>query len=115
MKPIPVFMIFGATLVVAPSADAQVQLGVGDMLRSLSGALRGKEESPQPQQKATPVLGVRGMDEAEQQAAAPASQDYVLMEGWTATRPEATGAAAARHLQAREAGYRQSGKAGGSQ
>lgn len=85
-----------------PVAQAQVQLGIGDMFRSLSGALRGKEAQPQKQEGATPVMGVRGIDEADQtQAAASASDDYVLMEGWVATKPEAVSTAESKHLVAR--------------
>ena len=88
-----------AMLSAAPAVQAQ---GFSDIFRSVTGALRGGREAA-PQQGATPVLGVRGMDEAEAKAAGPASDEYVLMEGWTATAPEALAAAARRGLAARPA------------
>lgn len=88
----------------APAAQAQMQLDMTNMLRSLSGALRGKEAQPPKQEGVTPVMGVRGIDEPGQTAsAAPVGEDYVLMEGWAATRPEATATAAAKGLAARPA------------
>lgn len=92
-------------LLVAPTALAQG--GLSDIFRSVTGALRGGSREAAPQQGATPVLGVRGMDEeAEAQAAAPASDEYVLMEGWAAIKAEALTAAERRGLAARPAGFR---------
>lgn len=83
---------------VAPAAQAQL----GDIFRSLSGALRGREAQPPQQQGVTPVLGVRGLDEVEARHAAPAaSKDYSLMEGWQASRAEAERNAASKGLAAR--------------
>jgi hypothetical protein len=95
-------LLFLVMLFAMPTAQAQVQLGIGDMFRSLSGALRGKETQPQKQEGATPVMGVRGIDETDQAQTAPAAgDDYVLMEGWAATRPEAVSMAEANSLAAR--------------
>ena len=98
------FLIAVLCVLCAPSAEAQVQLDVTNMFRSLSGSLRGKEAQAPKQEGVTPVLGVRGIDEAEQTktAAVPVDgEDYVLMEGWSATRPEAAATAAAKGLVAR--------------
>lgn len=73
------------------SAGAHAQ-GVSDLFRSVTNALQSGRPQQAPQQGPTAVLGVRGMDQAEDAAAAPAapaSEDYVLMEGWAATPPEA--------------------------
>jgi hypothetical protein len=87
----------------APAAQAQL----GDLFRSLSGALRGREQPPPPQQGVTPTLGVRGIDEVDAKNAAPAAnKDYNLMEGWTATRPEAERVATGKGLAARPATLR---------
>lgn len=91
-----------AMLSAAPAVQAQ---GFSDIFRSVTGALRGGREAA-PQQGATAVLGVRGMDEAETPATAPASDEYVLMEGWAATPPEALAAAGRRGLAARSAALR---------
>jgi hypothetical protein len=94
------FLAILTLLMAAPAVQAQG--GLSDIFRSVTGALRGGRDAA-PQQGATPVLGVRGMDEADAQAAAPASDDYVLMEGWAATQPEAQAEAAHRGLAARPA------------
>lgn len=97
-------LLVASFLIAAPVANAQVQLDVTNMLRSLSGSLRGKETQTQKQEGVTPVIGVRGMDEVDsQQAAGVAGEDYVLMEGWAATKVEATAAAASRGLSAQPA------------
>lgn len=87
-----------ALVLASPAAQAQL----GDIFRSLSGALRGRAEQPPPQQGVTPTLGVRGIDEVDAAHAAPAAgKDYHLMEGWAATRPEAERLAAGKGLVAR--------------
>lgn len=92
-------------LFVAPAALAQG--GLSDIFRSVTGALRGGSREAAPQQQgATPVLGVRGMDEAEGQAAAPESDEYVMMEGWMAIKAEALAAAERRGLAARPAAFK---------
>ncbi len=90
-----------ALLFAVPSVHAQG--GLSDIFRSVTGALRGGTQAAPQQQGATPVLGVRGMDEAEAQAAAPASDEYVTMEGWAAIKAEALAAAGKRGLAARAA------------
>lgn len=88
-------------LIMAPAAQAQG--GLTDLFRSVTGALRGGAE-PAPRPQGGAVLGVRGMDEGGAQAAAgPAGDDYALVEGWAATRPEALAAAERRGLAARRA------------
>lgn len=90
-----------AVMSVAPGVHAQG--GFADMFRSITGALRGGKETAPQQQGVTATIGVRGMDEADAKAAAPASDDYALMEGWAATRPEAEHAAGRKGLEARAA------------
>jgi hypothetical protein len=91
-----------ALLSLAPNAHAQG--GLTDIFRSISGALGGGQKEAAPQQQGvTATLGVRGMDEVDGKAAAPASGDYLLMEGWVATRPEAESAAGKKGLAARPA------------
>lgn len=99
----PAILMLGL-LLLAPLVAAQG--GLSDIFRSVTGALRGGTQAAPQQQGATPVLGVRGMDEAEGQAAAPASDEYVLMEGWAAIKAEALAAAERRGLAARTAGFR---------
>jgi hypothetical protein len=86
------------------SAGAHAQ-GVGDLFRSVTNALQGSGRQQAPQQQgATTILGVRGMDQADNAAAAPpASEDYVLMEGWAATPPEAEALAKKKGLAKRPA------------
>lgn len=96
-------------LFAAPAAQAQG--GLSDIFRSVTGALRGGAREAPQQQGATPVLGVRGMDEAEAQAAAPASDEVVLMEGWAAVKAEALAAAGKRGLAARDAAFRKTADA----
>ena len=88
-----------AVMAAAPGVHAQG--GLADMFRSITGALRGGRETAPQQQGVTATIGVRGMDEADAQAAAPASGDYTLMEGWAATKPEAERAAGGKGLAAR--------------
>lgn len=99
----PAIFLLGL-LIAAPAAQAQGSLS--DVFRSVTGALRGGSREAAPQQGATPVLGVRGMDEAEAPAAAPASDDIVLMDGWAAIKVEALAAAGRRGLAARGAALR---------
>jgi hypothetical protein len=86
------------------SAGAQAQ-GIADVFRSVTNVLQsGRQQAPQQQQGATAVLGVRGMDQADEVAAAPAaSSDYLMMEGWAATPPEAEALAGKKGLSKRPA------------
>ncbi|HEX8988657.1 MAG TPA: hypothetical protein VF816_11920 [Rhodocyclaceae bacterium] len=88
-------------LSVAASADAQFS----DLFRSMTNALQGGGARKQPQQQgATAVIGVRGMDEKDNVAAAPAAtEDYKLMEGWAATTAEAEALARKTGLASRPA------------
>lgn len=90
-------------LFVASTGHAQVD--VGNVLRSLSGALRGGEAQKQPQQQGTTaVIGVRGIDEVNGQNAAPAptaGADLSALDNWAVTRAAAERAAAVRKLEAR--------------
>jgi len=86
-------------LAVVPAAQAQFS----DLLRSLSGALRGGGGG-QPQQQQlgqTATIGIRGMDEGGTVAQAPAGEDNALLDGWQSTRDEAQHLAASRGLTAR--------------
>ena len=64
--------------------------GISDLLRSVTGAISGKESAAPAQKGETAVLGVRGMDEGE---------------GWAVGRKEAEAAAARRGLTARPVTY----------
>jgi hypothetical protein len=91
-----------AFLSLTPGAHAQG--GLTDIFRSISGALgAGQKEAAPQQQGVTATLGVRGMDEVDGKATAPASGDYLLMEGWAATKAEAAAAAGKKGLEARSA------------
>jgi hypothetical protein len=82
------------------SAVAHAQ-GVADLFRSVTNALQSgrTQQAPQQQQGATAVLGVRGMDQADAVATAPAANsDYLLMEGWAAMPSEAEAVAGRKGL-----------------
>ncbi len=107
-------------LFVASTGYAQVD--VGNVFRSLSGALRGGEAQKPPQQQgATTVMGVRGIDEVDGQktATAPAAgADLTALDNWAVTRTSAERAAAARQLAARPVALRSdapAAQAGGAQ
>ncbi len=87
----------------APAALAQGG-GFTDLLRSVTGAIGSKEAAPPAGQ--TAVLGVRGMDEGDAKASAPAAGDLKLLESWAVGRKEAEAAAARRGLTARPADYK---------
>jgi hypothetical protein len=96
--------VLASLIIFSFSAGAQAQ-GVSDLFRSVTGALQGgsRPQAQQPQ-GATAVMGVRGMDQADaSDAAPPASEDYVLMEGWAATPPEAEASAKKKGLAKRPA------------
>lgn len=91
-------------LILAASAGTvHAEGGLADMFRSLTGALGGGQAAPPPKQELTATIGVRGMDEADAKAVAPANEDYALMEGWAATKPEAERVAAGKGLSAQAA------------
>jgi hypothetical protein len=100
MKTILSLLLFCALL---PSALAQGG-GFTDLLRSVTGALGGKEAAPAPKPE-TSVIGVRGMDEGDAKTAAPATGDARLLESWAVGRKEAEAAAARRGLKARPVNY----------
>lgn len=113
MRKLPLMTV--VMLLLSPAAQAQVQLDVSNMLRSLSGSLRGKDAQAPKQDGVTPVMGVRGIDEPGQQAAsAPVGEDFVLMEGWAATRPEATATASQKGLVARQVSLKEGTNPAGS-
>lgn len=88
----------------APAAMAQQGSGLSGIFRSVTGALGGpKQEAPPQQQNVTATLGTRGIEEGGVKSAGPASEDYALMEGWAATRPEAEQGAKTKGLEARKA------------
>lgn len=79
--------------------------GLSDLLRSVTGAVSGKETAAPAQKGQTAVLGVRGIDEGDAKTAAPAAGDARLLEGWAVGRKEAEAAAARRGLAARPVTY----------
>lgn len=99
MKPTLFLLLFCA---LAPVAWAQGG-GFSDLLRSVTGAIGGKEApaSKEP----TAVLGVRGIDEGDAKTSAPAAGDAKLLESWAVGRKEAEAAAARRGLTARPVNY----------
>lgn len=98
----PVFAVLALTL--ALPAAAQQGSGLSGIFRSVTGALGGpKQEAPPQQQNVTATLGTRGIEEGGVKSAGPASEDYALMEGWAATRPEAEQGARTKGLEARKA------------
>lgn len=79
--------------------------GISDLLRSVTGAISGKESAAPAQKGETAVLGVRGMDEGDAKTTAPAAGDSRLLESWAVGRKEAEAAAARRGLTARPVTY----------
>jgi len=84
-----------------PPAAAQSFSG---FLRSLSNSLSGAGNQPAPAQNtsATATIGVRGMDEDAVSAGPARPEDLKLLDGWSATRPQAEAAAHKRGLAARQ-------------
>jgi hypothetical protein len=101
MKPTLFLLLFCA---LPPAALAQGG-GFSDLLRSVTGAIGGKEASTPAPAGQTAVLGVRGMDEGDAKTAAPATGDLKLLEGWAVGRKEAEAAALRRGLTARPVSY----------
>lgn len=99
----PEIIMLVVALMVTTVSETHAQSGLGDMFRSMSGALRGKERQTQKQENTAPVMGIRGIDEPDQAKAKRTSgnEDYLLMVGWTATRPEVKTFALEKHLVAR--------------
>ena len=60
--------------------------GISDLLRSVTGAISGKESAAPAQKGETAVLGVRGMDEGDAKTTAPAAGDSRLLESWAVGR-----------------------------
>ena len=104
MKIILSIMLFCALL---PTAFAQGGLFT-DILRSVTGTV-GRTEAPTTTQ--TSVLGVRGMDEGDAKASAPAtsSEGVKMIESWAVGRREAEAAAGRRGLTARAVEYGKDG------
>lgn len=94
-------------LAVVPAAQAQFS----DLLRSLSGALRssGGGNVQQQPQGTTATIGIRGIDEGGTVANAPASADNALLDGWLATRGEASHLAGQKGLAPREVALKSAG------
>lgn len=101
MKTILSLLLFCA---LSPAAQAQGG-GLSDLLRSVTGAISGKETAAPAQKGETAVLGVRGMDEGDAKGSAPAAGDLKLLESWAVGRKEAEAAAARRGLKARPVNY----------
>lgn len=101
MKPTLFLLLFCA---LAPVASAQGG-GFSGLLRSVTGAISGKETPIPAPAGQTAVLGVRGMDEGDAKNSAPAAGDLKLLESWAVGRKEAEAAAARRGLAARPVNY----------
>lgn len=101
MKPTLFLLLFCA---LAPAASAQGGV-ISDLLRSVTGAIGGKETSTPAPAGQTAVLGVRGMDEDDAKTSVPAAGDARLLESWAVGRKEAEAAAARRGLAARPVNY----------
>lgn len=89
------------TLLSVPPAAAQSFSG---FLRGLSNTLSGAGNQPAPAQNtsATATIGVRGMDEDAASAGPARPEDLKLLDGWSASRPEAEAAARKRGLAANQ-------------
>lgn len=74
--------------------------GVTDLLRGISGALRGQQQ-PQQQQGLTPTIGVRGIEEGGAATGAAATGDYALVESWMVSEAQALADAGKRKLRPR--------------
>jgi uncharacterized SAM-binding protein YcdF (DUF218 family) len=98
-----------------PVAHAQSSSGLTNLLRSVTSAISGEAKPPatSSSEQATPVLGVRGMDEdtavAKNTMADPA-QVFKLLDGWAVGHAEAEKAAAKRGLAAHKVVYAEAGK-----
>lgn len=77
--------------------------GAADLLRSLTGALKGGRSETQQEKSPTAVMGVRGIDDVDNKkhAATASGADNDLMEGWAATGRAASHAAEKKGLAAR--------------
>lgn len=89
------------SLLSVPPVAAQSFSG---FLRNLSNSLGGAGNQPAPAQNtsATATIGVRGMDEDAASAGPARPEDLKLLDGWSATRPEAEAAARKRGLAANQ-------------
>lgn len=89
------------SLLVVPPAAAQSFTG---FLRGLSNSLTGgsNQPAPAPNTSATATIGVRGMDEDAARAGPARPEDLKLLDGWSASRPEAETAARKRGLAANQ-------------
>lgn len=92
------------------SGPTLAQAGLTDLLRGVSGALRGQQQ-PQQQQGLTPTIGVRGMEDGDTASAGPATAEYAQVETWAVTPDGAQKAAAKRKLSARPVTLRADGAA----
>lgn len=99
MKIILSLMLFCALL---PTAFAQGNVFT-NILRSVTGTV-GRTDAPAAAPQ-TAVLGVRGMDEGDAKASAPAGDGVKLIESWAVGRTEAEAAASRRGLTARSVEY----------
>jgi hypothetical protein len=92
-------MLFCALL---PTAFAQGNVFT-NILRSVTGTV-GRTDAPAATPQ-TAVLGIRGMDEGDAKASAPAGDGVKLIESWAVGRTEAEAAASRRGLTARSVEY----------
>lgn len=82
------------------AAGTQAQLNFGNMLRSVTGAV-APEQKPQQQQGLTSTMGVRGIDDVQQNQAVAPSGDIGKLDGWASDQDKATKFASTRGLVAR--------------
>ena len=95
----------GAVICFLPLSAAAVDFSLQGVLRSVTGAITSKKE-PVKQTGPAATLGIRGMDDGQQIAGAPSSEDYMLIEGWVASANEAANMAKKRELEARRVSVR---------
>ena len=89
-----------ALVLAAPTVSADG--GFANIFRSVTNVLEGQHKK-EDQPKATATLGVRGMDDvdADARSGAKSSEDYQLMESWSANPEDAESSAGGKGLSAR--------------
>jgi hypothetical protein len=99
--PNPKALYAGMSVAILMSVSLPAQAQFTDLLRGISGAIRG-EQAPQQQQGLTPTIGVRGIEEGGVATAGGVSTaDFALVESWAVSDEAASKAAKQRKLVAR--------------